>query len=276
MIENRIIWQNLLFSDAIEGGYSAPRDGDPNPTMHGVTLKTLQAWRAPKIVTIDNLKALTVDEAKVIASASYWAPVQGDKLPGGLDVMLGDCSFNSGPRQAVKLLQGCLGFTGDDRDGFLGILTLKATLAADPRQLIRDYHAARLAFLRQLPTWESNGRGWSKRLDAMLELALTLAPAEAPTVTAKAGAAKTNLVAQTSMIGVLVSTVLPPIVEAIPAAKSAYTSTADLLAPYGVALPMLIPVVGGLVIVGILYTRYRASKLAKAALDTGASGVVIA
>jgi lysozyme family protein len=37
-------------------------------------------------------------------------------------------------------------------------------MAADPVELIEDYNQRRLDFLKSLPTWETFGKGWGKRV----------------------------------------------------------------------------------------------------------------
>jgi lysozyme family protein len=275
VIETRIIWQDVLFSKAVEGGYSAPRPGDRHHTNLGVTLETLQRWRAPNLVTVEDLKNLTLDEAKAIASANYWNKVQADKLPGGVDLLAGDFAFNSGPQQAVRTLQRCVGLVGSDVDGFMGPVTLNACLKANPRSLIRTYVAARLAFMQGLDTWEQNKGGWQERLVKMEDLALHLAPEQGPIVTAKNAASTTKIVANVSIAGTAIAMV-QPVVEAIPAAKTAYGSLAELLGPYEIILPGITLGIGALVIVGILYGKARASRMSKAAVTSGAVEVAVA
>ena len=49
-------------------------------------------------------------------------------------------------------------------DGVIGKNTMAAIMAADPVELIEDYNQRRLDFLKSLPTWETFGKGWSKRV----------------------------------------------------------------------------------------------------------------
>jgi lysozyme family protein len=276
MMENRIIWQNTLFSDQIEGGYSSPRDGDPNPTMHGITLETLQNARAPRVTTIEDLKRLTLDDAKAIASTNYWSPIQGDRLAGGVDVMVADCSFNSGPRQATKLLQDCLGFTGKDRDGFLGVLTLQAVQEHSPRALIADYHEARLKFLQRLPNWPQNAKGWTNRCTVMRDLALSLAPAESSAIVAAKDETRRNTAAWVATAATGATTIIPAVVDSLPDAKAAYASLAAALGPFSEIFPWLIPVGGACIMLGIIFIKVRSSQMAHNAKLNGAQASIVA
>jgi len=212
------------------------------------------------------------EEEKARVNVEAWSAVQGDKLPGGVDVMVADMAYERGAEEATKLLQQCLGFEGAECDGFAGILTVRAALATDPHQLILNYQLARLDYEHSLRGAPIEGEAM-KRLRDLCTLALSLAPKEAPTVTAKAGFRKTAIVSWAAGGLVAANEVLPSIVAAVPAAKEAYTSVADLLEPYG---PMPGLVLGAIVIVGIIYNQVRSARLAKATIATGASGVAVA
>jgi len=90
--------------------------------------------------------------------------VHGGELPAGVDLVVVDAAVNSGPGRAAKWLQACVGV---DVDGDIGPKTLAAVSAFDATQLIDDYGRRRLAFLLDLPTWETFGKGWTKRVAAV-------------------------------------------------------------------------------------------------------------
>jgi lysozyme family protein len=275
VIENRQVWLDVLFGKAVEGQWQPPRPGESEDTMHGITLETLQRWRAPAMVTIKDLEQLTVQESRAIASAGFWNKVQADKLPGGIDVLVAVLAFRSWPQHAVQALQRALGFVGTDVDGYVGPKTLTAVQLAEPVALINDYCDRRLAFLRSLDNWAENAIAWKAGIEAIRNLALHLAPAKSPTAIAEAARAKTNTVARLSIGGVVVSFV-QPIIEAVPAAKSAFEAVTGLADPYEVVLPGIGLALGGLAIVGIIYTKARASRLSKAAVASGAVEVAVA
>ncbi len=255
-VENRRRWLDLLA--AKEGGRSdRPLKDDPGgKTNRGVTLDTLAEWRK-RPVTVEELWALTVDEAEAIASAMYWNPVKGDELPGGVDLYAADTAFHSGPRQAIKILQRLLGFQGDDVDGYVGPLTLRVCRQWEPVELVRDYHAARMVFLQGLKNWSANRNGWTNRCEAMLELACKVAPAEAPAVVAKQ-ADRTDKV--TAGVGVTAGAVTV-IVASLPAAKETYEQTVTALTPLG-ELASWLPIAGGAVAaMVILFLALRNMRL---------------
>ena len=107
--------------------------------------------------------ALTLERAKEIYRADYWAKVRGDEIPEWVALPLFDFAVNSGVYAAVRALQRALGVNSD---GVLGPKTLEAVAAADRVGVIVNLHAERIVFLARLPTFEHFGRGWSRRVIA--------------------------------------------------------------------------------------------------------------
>lgn len=150
-----------------EGGYSNAKTDSGGPTKYGVTHKTLAAHRGVASVTADQVKALTLKEAEDIYRKGYWTQSGGDLLPVGLDYAAFDFGVNSGPARAIKTLQTLVGVPAD---GNAGPQTLAAVepYPGGVDKLIRDYCAARMAFLRSLTNKKTgfpvNGRGWTIRV----------------------------------------------------------------------------------------------------------------
>lgn len=160
---------------AFEGGYVDHRSDPGGATNMGITRKTLAAWR--RIEPWQNLpktavQALGRDEAAAIYEAHYWSRVQGADLPAGLDLAVFDYAVNSGPARAIKLLQKLVGTV---QDGVVGPKTLAAIAGHDTRRLIEDLCSARLGFLSALSTFPVFGRGWTRRVDTVRNLALAMA-----------------------------------------------------------------------------------------------------
>lgn len=155
----------------VEGGYvDHPRDPG-GATNLGVTQATLRAWRK-KPVTKADVKALTHDEATAIYKAQYWDKVAGDQLPAGLDYAMFDFGINSGPRRAVEFLQRILGVKVD---GVIGVMTLEAVSRHPVNHLIKRLCDARIAWLRKLKTWDTFGKGWTRRIEHVRATALSFA-----------------------------------------------------------------------------------------------------
>ena len=143
-----------------EGGFvNHPKDPG-GMTNLGVTRAVWEAHTG-KPATEADMRALTPQAVQPVYKARYWDAIRGDELPHGVDYCLFDCAVNSGPGRAVKLLQYVLHLKVD---GVIGKNTMTAIVAADPVELIEDYNQRRLDFLKSLPTWETFGKGWGKRV----------------------------------------------------------------------------------------------------------------
>jgi lysozyme family protein len=77
------------------------------------------------------------------------------------------------PGRAIKFLQSCVGVTAD---GGFGPATLAAVKKSeeDPARLIETYCARRLEFLQSLQTFETFGKGWSRRVQEVKDKALKM------------------------------------------------------------------------------------------------------
>ena len=145
-----------------EGLYSNHPDDPGGPTMRGVTLATLAAWRNYP-VTVEELKALGIPETRQIFQKQYSDKIDFDALPTGLDHAMLDAAVNSGPSRAVKLLQVLV---GTEPDGVIGARTLAALAdGMTTDALILAYSKARLRFMESLTIWGTFGNGWTKRVD---------------------------------------------------------------------------------------------------------------
>lgn len=77
-----------------------------------------------------------------------------------------DFSVNSGPGRAAKTLQEATNSLRPVRipeDGVLGPITVAATNACDPEQLVKAFCNLRLEFYRSLPDWNLYGAAWKVR-----------------------------------------------------------------------------------------------------------------
>jgi lysozyme family protein len=87
-----------------------------------------------------------------------------------------DFGVNAGPGRAAKYLQTMIGTVAD---GGIGPNTLKKVAEyVDKHGLdvtIRDYQNRRQGYYESLSTFETFGRGWTRRVDETTELALSMA-----------------------------------------------------------------------------------------------------
>jgi lysozyme family protein len=119
------------------------------------------------------MRALTPELVAPLYKRKYWDAVRADDLVSGVDYAVFDVAVNSGAGRAVKFLQSCVGV---DADGGFGPRTLAAVKVAeqDPARLIELYCAKRLEFLQSLKTFETFGKGWSRRVAEVKDKALTM------------------------------------------------------------------------------------------------------
>jgi lysozyme family protein len=158
----------LAFILRQEGGF-VHHPADPGgATQFGITRRTLALSRG-RPVSVDDVRALTREEAGYIYRSLYWNAVRADELPAGIDLVVFDIAVNSGPGRAVRLLQAALDV---DVDGILGPVTMSTARAAEPSETIRGLTRLRLAFLARLSGWPVFGRGWRRRALAVEQEAL--------------------------------------------------------------------------------------------------------
>lgn len=162
-----------------EGGY-ADHPSDPGgATNMGITHKTLARWRKVSPwwkLSKDEVRTLGREEAARIYRASYWNRVNAPGLPSGLDLAVFDFAVNSGPDRAVRTLQAEIGAVADGQVGPLTVEAVKQRIAGKGiADLIEAYCNRRLLFLGQLSTFAIFGKGWSARVAAVRQAAISAA-----------------------------------------------------------------------------------------------------
>lgn len=140
----------------VEAGYVNNPNDPGGATRWGVTERVARAYGYT-----GDMFDYPLEEAKKVYKASYWNMTRIDDLPEPVRYDVFDAAVNSGIQQAVKWLQAALGVTVDGR---VGVETVTAAHAADPQGLKRKFNGYRLRFMTDLPTWNTFGRGWAKRI----------------------------------------------------------------------------------------------------------------
>ncbi len=102
-----------------------------------------------------DIKNITLSDAKEIYKESYW--VEG--IPNEIAFDFFDTSVNSGKSRAIRILQQTVGTTVD---GNIGPKTLSAAKVTD--NIKRKFNAYRLLFMTDCAIWESQGKGWARRI----------------------------------------------------------------------------------------------------------------
>ena len=154
-----------------EGGYvNHPRDPG-GMTNLGVTKRVYEAW-VGREVDEATMRALTPDDVAPIYRANYWDAVWGDHLPSGVDFSVFDWAVNSGPARAIKALQRIVGSVSD---GIMGPKTMQAVMDMDAEKIIDLMHGERQRFYERLNTFDTFGRGWTRRNNETRQAALLMA-----------------------------------------------------------------------------------------------------
>jgi len=157
---------------AHEGGYIHHEKDPGGRTNLGVTQRVWEEWMGRPVLEKE-MRALTPTMVKPLYKRKYWDACRADDLVAGVDYCVFDVAVNSGPGRAIKFLQSCVGVTAD---GGFGPVTLAAVKKAeeDPTRLIELYCAKRLEFLQSLKTFETFGKGWSRRVQEVKDKALKM------------------------------------------------------------------------------------------------------
>ena len=157
---------------AHEGGYVNHPSDPGGMTNLGVTKRVWEEWVGHE-VDEKQMRALTPEVVAPLYKRKYWDACRADELVSGVDYCVFDVAVNSGPGRAIKFLQSCVGVTAD---GGFGPATLAAVVKAqeDPTRLVEMYCARRLEFLQSLKTFETFGKGWSRRVQEVKDKALKM------------------------------------------------------------------------------------------------------
>ena len=153
----QIALEHVLHS---EGGYVNCKLDPGGITNLGCTKAVWEEWIGHE-VTEKAMRDLQPSDVAPLYKRKYWDKVCGDDLPAGLDYAVFDAAINSGPGRAAKWLQQVLGVKVD---GSLGPVTLAAVEASNHQKLLVKFNDTRLQFLEALPTWDTFGRGWGRRV----------------------------------------------------------------------------------------------------------------
>ena len=161
------------FSEALEiilhheGGYvNHPKDPGGETNL-GVTKRVYEDFGGEK-----EMKDLTKADVEPIYKKNYWDRVKGDDLPEGLDLCIFDFAVNAGPGRAAKFIQRLVNTTVD---GGIGPNTLKCindhVAEYGVNTTIDQYQSERHNYYQSLSTFETFGRGWTRRVDEVTEQA---------------------------------------------------------------------------------------------------------
>lgn len=153
-----------------EGGFvNHPKDPG-GMTNLGVTKKVWEEWVGHPVDEAA-MRALGPADVAPLYKKNYWDKIKGDVLPRGVDYACFDLAVNSGVGRAAKILQKALGVSAD---GVIGPATLDAAASSDVRNLATEICDLRLAFLQGLPTFDTFGKGWTRRVQEVEKVAFDM------------------------------------------------------------------------------------------------------
>ena len=161
-----------------EGSWSDHVKDPGGATMKGITLKTYSDFLGRPAMK-DELRRIPDNHLEAIYRKGFWDKVKGDELTDicpGLAAAVFDFAVNSGPGRAAKALQGLCGAV---TDGGIGPNTLKQVKAwvelMGPDKAIDAYQSFRQHYLESLDTFDTFGKGWTRRVAEMTAFAKDMA-----------------------------------------------------------------------------------------------------
>ena len=164
-----------------EGGMSLDT-GVNNPTWRGIALDEWQRWREDESLNGGDMqRMLWRTEIGKLTLANYWAPIRGDTLPAGADVLVMDHCFNAGQGSVdacVRAWQTRLDVTPDGIVGAVTTLAMRGAGTATALGWLRDCIEVDYRTKRQFP---EDGADWLARLRRCTTLAKQLAGVPATT-----------------------------------------------------------------------------------------------
>lgn len=158
-----------------EGGYTNNPNDKGGPTNFGITLADYRKY-INQSGTAQDVKNMTVDQAKAIYKIRYWDSIDGDNLPSGVDYTVFDYGVNSGVSRAKKVYNQ---FKEIDIPGGL-------KQDRDPIDTINKINDERLKFMHAIrggKDWSVFGKGWQRRVDGVRANSIKLIKTPVPTST---------------------------------------------------------------------------------------------
>ena len=153
-----------------EGGYvNHPKDPG-GETNHGVTRSVWERW-VGRPLEVGDMKKLTHEDVAPLYKNKYWDRVKADDLPSGLDWAVFDFCVNSGVSRSAKTLQGVI---DAKQDGGIGPKTLALLSKHDTKDVLNKMYERRQGFYEGLKTFDTFGKGWTRRNKETLDQALEL------------------------------------------------------------------------------------------------------
>tara|TARA_R100001443_G_scaffold36974_1_gene50756 strand:- start:665 stop:1174 length:510 start_codon:yes stop_codon:yes gene_type:complete len=149
-----------------EGGYvNHPKDPGGETNL-GVTKRVYEKWGGTK-----DMKDLTVEDVAPIYKENYWNRCKCDDLESGVDWVVFDWAVNSGTGRSAKAIQK---ICGASQDGAIGPKTLALIKTQNTEYVIEEFGKIRQNFYESLKTFDTFGKGWTRRNKETTEKAIKM------------------------------------------------------------------------------------------------------
>ena len=149
-----------------EGGFVDHPDDRGGATNFGISMYTLGAWRN-ELVTGNDVKAMSVTEARDIYQSMYWEEPKLGKLHLSpvLQEMLFDSAVQHDPYDTIKWLQEAV---NEKADGLIGPMTMAAVADQESDMTAARFMANRIAYYGRIitnnPSQAAFAAGWMNRM----------------------------------------------------------------------------------------------------------------
>lgn len=140
-----------------EGGYVNNPNDPGGETKWGISKRSYPLL---------DIKNLTIEDAVEIYKRDYLGKLKWREYHDGVAYQLLDLAVHSGVKRATKILQEAIHVKPD---GIIGPITISRINQISESDLIMLLIAKRIEFLTGLPTWNSFGKGWMRRIAADLQ-----------------------------------------------------------------------------------------------------------
>ena len=148
---------------AHEGGYVNHPNDPGGETNWGITKRVALAHGYT-----GDMRRLTREQAKEIYHTAYWHRSGAPNYDAAVGFQVFDIAVNHGIGNAVRMLQRAVGVADD---GVVGPRTLSAINSTSVTDLLMLLNAERLEFFAKLSTFDTFGRGWTRRVAGNLKYA---------------------------------------------------------------------------------------------------------
>lgn len=146
-----------------EGGYVNHPDDPGGETIWGITIATARANGY-----MGKMRLMKRDQAKEIYRKAYWERAKCAQYNSAIGFQMFDAAVNHGIGNAIRFLQRAVGVADD---GVVGKITLGAINEKTLDDVLVLFNAERLEFYSKLKTFDTFGRGWSRRVVSNLRYA---------------------------------------------------------------------------------------------------------